>query len=187
MDSIRSPRSPLLPAIAMIVLALGCSGKDPYSPGTKLGIFHVSAKLTDTTCGNTPDPWEFDVRLNHDRSMLYWIQGGAPIQGHVDATAKTELKAEGVYDVRPADAKLKKAACAVSRIDQLTITLSGADAKPTTDPALTQSFAGGLLYTFAPTEGSDCADQVSESGGGFDALPCEVHYDLAGVFKSPPP
>lgn len=188
MHSARScPRPlPLLASVAVALSCAGCTGKDPYSPGTKLGTFHVTAKLTQTTCGQTPDPWEFDVRLNHDGSTLYWIQGGAPIQGQVDATARTQLKAEIVQEVRAADAKARKAACSVSRTDALAVTLTGADAKPTIDPSLTTSFAGGLVYTFTPTEGSDCSDQLTASGGDFDALPCEVHYDLTGTFKSAP-
>jgi hypothetical protein len=172
---------------ASVVIALAsCGGKDPYSPGTQLGTFHVAAKLTRTTCGKTPDPWEFDVRLNHEGTMLYWIQGGAPVEGKVDATAKTELHVATVHDLRPADAKRKLAACAVARADVVTMTLNGADAKPTRDPSLTTSFTGGLAYTFKPTDGSDCEDQLTSMGGGFEALPCDVHYDLVGTFKAAP-
>jgi hypothetical protein len=190
MAAIRSSRR--LPASASIlsllcVLAPACGGKDPYSPGEKLGTFHVSAKLTRSTCGATPNPWEFDVRLNHDGAMLYWIQGGAPVEGRVDAAARTELRVETVYDVRAADAKKKLAVCSLARTDLFAVTLSGADAKPARDPALTTSFSGGLTYTFAPTEGSDCADQLTSVGGGFPALPCQVDYDLVGAFKSAAP
>lgn len=171
-------------ALPVAGLLSACTGKDPYSPGTKLGVFHVDAKLTLTSCGAVPDPWAFDVRLNHDRTTLYWVQGGAPIQGRVDSTARAELETEMVQEVRPADAKARRSACSVSRTDVLAVTLIDADAKPTTDPALMKSFSGALVYTFKPTEGSDCSDQLTASGGDFDALPCEVHYDLAGTFKS---
>jgi hypothetical protein len=172
-----------------LLLAFGaaCSGKDPYSPGTKLGTFHVTAKLTQTTCGATPDPWEFDVRLNHDGSTLYWIQGGAPVEGRVDTAAKAQLKSETTHSVRAADPRTKMAACSIARADILDVVLSSADTKPTTDPGTTASFAGGLVYSFTPTEGSDCVDQLTSTGGGFDALPCEVRYDIAGTFKSAPP
>ena len=170
----------------LLGLLPACTGKDPFSPGTKLGTFHVSAKLTQTTCGATPDPWEFDVRLNHDGSTLYWIQGGAPIQGQVDTTARAQLKAEMVQEVRPADERMKRAACSVARTDVLAVTLVDAEAKPAPDPSLATSFGGSLVYTFAPTEGSDCADQLTTTDGDFDALPCEVHYDLSGTFKSAP-
>jgi hypothetical protein len=168
-------------------LVVACSGKDPYSPGTKLGTFHVSAKLTQTTCGSVPNPWEFDVRINHDGPTLYWIQGGAPIQGRVDATARTQLHAQVVQEVRRADQKTRTASCSIARTDVLAVTLVGADGKPTTDPALMTSFGGDLIYAFTPTEGSACDDQLATVGGDFDALPCEVHYDLSGVATASPP
>lgn len=185
-----SMRSIVVSGLALLALAPvpACSGKDPYSPGTKLGTFHVTAKLTQTSCGPTPDPWEFDIRLNSDGSTLYWIQTDAPpVQGRVDTTARTQLEAELVQEVRAADPKTKMVACSIARTDVLALTLADADAQPTSDPSLLQSFAGSLVYTFAPTAGSDCSDQVTASGGDFDALPCEVHYDLSGTFKSAPP
>jgi hypothetical protein len=186
MGAIRSGARWLLPAVFAATLA-SCSGKDPYDPGTKLGTFHVTAKLTSSTCGQTPNPWEFDVRLNHDGSMLYWIQGGAPIQGTISASAQSELKSETAYDVRQADEKRKLAVCAVTRTDLLSVTLSGADAKPAADPSQTAGFHGGLTYSFAPTAGSDCTDQLTDSGGGFDALPCRIDYDLVGALTAAPP
>jgi len=174
-------------AVVALLLGAGCTGKDPFNPGTKLGTFHVTAKLTQSTCGATPDPWEFDVRLNHDGSTLYWIQGGAPIEGRLDASARAELTAEIVEEVRAANARSKLPACAIARTDALAVTLAGADAKPAPDASLATGFGGSLVYTFAPTEGSDCTDQVTAAGGGFDALPCEVRYDLSGALTSTPP
>ncbi|MBX3208805.1 MAG: hypothetical protein KF764_27480 [Labilithrix sp.] len=183
-----SSRSPRRLGAGLFVLSLvaACSGKDPYSPGTKLGTFHVTAALTHTSCGATPNPWEFDVRLNHDGSTLYWIQGGAPIEGRVDGAARAQLEAEIVEEVRAADARTKRDACAIARTDVLALTLRGADAQPTSDPSLATSFGGGLAFTFAPTSGSDCSDQLTTAGGDFEALPCEVHYDVSGTFKSAP-
>jgi hypothetical protein len=172
--------------IAAIAAAAGCTGKDPYSPGTKLGTFHVTAKLTHTSCGATPDPWEFDIRLNHEGSTLYWVYGDAPpIHGRVDESAQTQLEAQIVQEVRPADAKTKRDACTIARTDTLAIALTSSDAKPATDLALATSFVGGLVYTFAPLAGSECSDQLAGSGGDFDALPCEVRYDLNGTLTSP--
>lgn len=171
--------APVLAAIA------ACSGKDPYDPGTKLGTFRVSAQLTKSSCGPTPNPWGFDVRLNHEGSTLYWIQGAAPISARVEA-ARAQLRAEIVQEVRAADPKAKRAACAIARTDELALALAGADATPVTEPASTAAFAGTLVYTFAPTQGSDCSDQVAASGGGFEALPCEVQYDLTGALVSGP-
>jgi hypothetical protein len=173
-------------SVAAISALCSCSGKDALNPGTKLGTFHVTASLTQSTCGAVPNPWEFDVRLNHDGATLFWIQGGMPIQGLVDASARTTMKTEMVQQVRPEDPKARIAACSVMRTDALAVSLSDEHASPAPDPSRTASFAGGLVYSFTPTEGSDCADQVATSGGGFEALPCEVHYDISGVLKAPP-
>lgn len=176
----------VLAASLVSTTAAGCTGKDPFSPGTKLGTFHVSAKLTQTTCGRTPDPWEFDVRLSHEGSTLYWVQGGAPVQGWVEASAMVRLKSETSYSLRAADPRAKRAPCATVRSDDLVVTLASADSKPTPDPDQVVSFSGTLVYAFAPTEGSDCTDQLASTGGGFEALPCAVHYEVTGALTSPP-
>lgn len=184
-----SRRSPALLVMLFSMIAsasVGCTGKDPFNPGTKLGTFHVSAKLSKTTCGAAPDPWEFDVRLNYDGSTLYWIQGGVPIQGPIDTNARTEMTTEILQEIRAADSNTRRAACSVSRTDRLVVMLSGADSKPTSEPAALATFAGSLGYTFAPTEGSDCTDQLAPSGGDFDALPCEMQYELSGTRTSTP-
>jgi hypothetical protein len=171
---------------ALCATSTGCSGRDPFNPGTKLGTFRVTAKLTRSTCGPTPDPWAFDVRLAHDGPTLYWIQGGAPVQGSIDANAKALLETETLHEVRAADPKRKKAACSIARSDALAITLVGSDGNPVTNPALTSSLSGSLVYAFAPTEGSDCSDQLTASGGGFATLPCEVAYEVTGALERAP-
>lgn len=159
----------------------GCSGTDKYSPGTKLGTFHVHAALASTSCGAARDPWEFDVRLSHDGSLLYWVQGGAPVQGRVDREGRATLEAEVVEELRAADPKRRTTSCTVARKDRLTIALRDADGAEAADPATATAFAGALVYTFAATDGSDCADQVAAGGGDFDALPCELHYDVTAT------
>lgn len=173
-------------AAALSATCAGCSGKDPLNPGTKLGTFRVRASLTRSTCGPTPNPWAFEVRLAHDGPTLYWIQGGAPVQGPIDSNAKALFETEAVHDVRAADPKRKQAACSIARSDALAITLLGADGKPVADPALTSSFSGSLVYAFAPTEGSDCSDQLTAFGGGFESLPCAVAYGVAGTLERAP-
>ena len=158
----------------------GCSGKDPYRPGESIGAFHVTAKLVSTTCGKTPDPWAFDVRLRHEKTTLYWVQGDAPISGVVDATARAVLKAKATQTLRAANPKSQMAACAMERADVLDLVLAPI-ATPVADLQPATSFKGTLTYHFPATDGSDCEDQLAASGGDFDALPCDVHYDLDGV------
>ena len=174
-------------AATAVTIAAGCGGKDPFNPGASVGTFHVTARLAKTTCGQAPDPWEFDVRLNHEGATVYWIQGGVPIAGKVDGSARTALRASTVADVRAADPRRRLAACSVTRSDLLDVTLAGANAASVTDPALTTSFRGVLAYGFTPTEGSDCSDQLASAGGDFAALPCNVSYTVTGAYTHPSP
>lgn len=167
--------------VGLLATTVACWGTDPYNPGQNVGTFHVDAALTSTSCGATPNPWQFDVRLNHDGPTLYWIQGGAPIGAKVDDSAHVQLTSNVVQEVRAADPKTKLAACSIQRTDLVALSLATTDAKPASDPSLAASFAGTLVYTFAPTQDSDCTDQVADTGGGFAALPCEVRYDLTGT------
>lgn len=156
--------------LATTALVLSCTGKDPYNPGTPLGTFKVSAKVTSNGCLTTPDPWVFTIRLSRDGQTLYWDQGGAPVSGALDAQLHVTMTDSSTQLVHGADAGT--GACEMSRTDALDATL-GAD--PVT------SFTGKLSYAFAQTPGSDCSDQMASAGGTFNALPCEVHYDLTGT------
>lgn len=170
----------LLLATAAICGISGCSGKDPYRPGESIGAFHVTAKLVSTTCGKTPDPWAFDVRLRHDKTTLYWVQGDAPISGLVDPGARAVLKSSATQTLRAEDPKRALAACAMARADVLDLVLAPI-AKPVTDLQPATSFKGTLAYRFTVAEGADCEDQLAGAGGDFDALPCNVLYDLEGL------
>lgn len=181
MASFRSTAALLATATIAAVAAAACTGKDPYNPGTPLGTFHVTAKLATSSCGAVPDPWEFDVRLSHEGSTLYWVQGGAPISGIVDGTARAMLKASDQHELRAANAKTKAPACSVVREDQLDVALAGATEERLADLKDATRFAGKLVYRFTPTSGSDCTDQTTELGGDFAALPCEVSYDVAAI------
>lgn len=161
-------------------VATACFGKDPTSPGVEVGTFHVKANLESSTCGAPPNPWEFDVKINRDGSTLYWIQGQLPVAGEVDRTARAKLDTSVTSQIRPADAAKKLSACELQRKDTLDVLLATADLRPAVDPVDVHSFNGELQYTFAPTDGSSCDDQLTASGGGYDALPCVVKYSVAG-------
>lgn len=171
---------PLVVAIAAIAGGSGCSGKDPYRPGESLGAFHVTGKLVASSCGPTPDPWEFDVRLRHERSTLYWVQGDAPLSAQVDAAARAVLKATTSQTVRDADARTRTAACMLTRSDEVDLVLAPL-AAPVNDVAGATSFKGTLTYRFAATEGSSCEDQLADVGGDFATLPCDVKYELSAT------
>lgn len=181
-------RLPAIPAL-LVLASAACSGKDPYNPGTPLGTFHVSGKLTSSTCGAVPDPWEFDVKLAHEESTLFWIQGGAPVSGTMDNTARAHLKTTDSRELRAADAKSKLPGCVVIRDDVLEVALAGEKPEtPLATVAEATRFTGKLTYRFSPMQGSECFDQTLDQGGDFAALPCEVSYDLAAAqTKKPQP
>src|SRR6185369_2842386 len=94
-------------AIVVSILGLACSGKDRYRPGDSLGTFRVDGKLTGNTCSKTgiPDPWSFQVDLGRDPGVLYWIQGGAPVSGRLDATGHATMSVAATTEVRAATTK----------------------------------------------------------------------------------
>ncbi|MBX3193321.1 MAG: hypothetical protein KF819_40435 [Labilithrix sp.] len=169
-----------LPLLMTVALAAhGCTGKNPYAPGESLGSFAVTGKLVSTSCGATPDPWSFEVKLRHEDATLYWVHGGIPISGKVDKTAaRVVLKASETQTVRPADAKKKLAACTMSREDTVDLVLSPVTL-PLTDLKTATEFKGALSYRFAAGEAADCSDQLLETGGDYAAIPCEVRYELS--------
>jgi hypothetical protein len=50
-----------------------------------------------------------------------------------------------------------------------------------TDLGAATSFKGTLGYQFAIVDGSSCEDQLTESGGDFDKLPCSVSYEISAT------
>lgn len=170
---------PLLPAALAALGFLGagsfaCIGKDPYAPGTGIGIFHVTAALDTSSCGDAPNPWEFDIRLRHDHNILYWVQGGEPVGGVLDANATTDLTSTDTEQLRAADAQHHVPACVMSRTDAVHVALAGGGTTTlASDPSPATAFAGTLEYSFAADPSSDCSDQ------GYAALPCTVKYTLA--------
>ena len=174
-------RSSFGAALLLLTLACACSGKDPYKPGEPIGTFRVTSKLTKSTCGSVPDPWEFDVRLRREGTTLYWVQGGAPIQGKVDTQSRAQLASELTQVLRPANERTKTPSCAVTRTDLLDVVLA-----PGGDIAKTDRFTGTLAYRFTPTSESDCSDQLLTTGGDFETLPCEVTYSVDGTVLADP-
>ena len=173
---------PVVLALAALA-SVGCSGKDPYRPGESIGVFHVSGKLIATSCGATPDPWAFDVRLRHDATTLYWVQGDAPVSGLLDATAKAVLTSSATLTPRAATANV--AGCTMARTDTVELVLAPVTSPVTvttaTEVTTATSFTGSLKYHFAASEGSLCEDQLSDNGGQYARLPCDVQYELAGT------
>ncbi|MBS2018011.1 MAG: hypothetical protein JST00_34365 [Deltaproteobacteria bacterium] len=168
-------------AVVLVGSSAGCTGKDPFNPGESLGTFRVTGALVSSTCGTTPNPWQFDVKLRHEAvTTLYWVQGGLPISGKLDPVARSVMSATETRNMRAADAKTSRAACNLVREDSLDVVLAPVT-PPITDVKTATSFKGTLKYRFSPTQGSECDDQLLDTGGDFAALPCEVSYTIEGT------
>jgi hypothetical protein len=157
-----------------MIMVAACTGKDPYNPGTPLGTYTVEAKLLENDCGaSVPPTWTFTVKLAKEGGTLYWVQGGAPVSGQMDATRRARLTAT---DTRPIHGKTSTlGACSMTRDDALELGLSEDEA----------SFSGVLSYAFTPD--GDCRDQLEEMGGDFARLPCRSQFELKAVRSALPP
>jgi hypothetical protein len=162
----------LLP-FAMITLA-ACTGKDPYNPGTPLGTYTVEAKLLENDCGaSVPPTWSFTVKLAKENATLYWVQGGAPVAGQMDASRRVKMSATDTRSIQGKRNGLGP--CAMTRDDALELGLAEDES----------SFTGALSYTFTPD--GDCRDQLEDLGGTFAKLPCRSQFALKAVRSALPP
>lgn len=155
---------------AVLAMVVSCTGKDPYNPGTPIGSFHVVSTLTTSSCGNAPNPWEFDVKLSSEYNTLYWKQGDAPVAGTLDAASHVTMSASTTATVIPPNPKTNPTGCTIGRTDAVAMTMTGT---PIT------AFTGTLSYSFAPANGTDCSAAIGTDG--YAALPCTVSYTIAGT------
>ena len=169
---VRVLRLPLLAALAMVA---ACTGTDPYNPGTPIGSFHVVSTLTASTCGNAPNPWEFDVKLSSDHNTLFWKQGDAPVAGTMDPTSHVSMSATTAATVIPPNPRTNPTGCTIGRTDSLAISLTGAPIS---------AFAGTLSYTFEAANNTDCSAAIGAEG--YAALPCTVSYTIAATKTDTP-
>jgi hypothetical protein len=161
-------------ASVLAFVASACTGKDPYNPGAPLGSYHVTGKLLANECGDAtsaPATWEFDIKLSRDGTTLYWVQGGLPVQGVLDANAHAKMTSSGTTKIHDADPRAGIGYCGITRDDTLDVTMAADDA----------SFVGTIAYRFSAADGSDCTDQLAMGGGPFPQLPCTTRYDLGGA------
>lgn len=166
------PRTLGLAVVVALASLTACSGgKDPLNPGTPLGTFHVDSKLTKDTCSGAPATWAFDVNLSKELGTIYWIQGGAPVSGVLDASAHVAMTATDTRKIHDADTRMGLGYCGLTRDDAVDMTLA----------ADLASFSGALSYRFSPSDNSDCSDQLEAAGGTFTTLPCQLSYDITAT------
>jgi hypothetical protein len=153
----------------LLVLALGGCSSSPL-PGTQLGMFKVTGKSTTNSCGlGAPNPWTFDVQVSQQGSTVFWswMDGSAPLSGSLNAQSHASIQDSVAGNVDGTDASLGP--CTLDRSDDLELDLGSG------------SFTGTVSYSFAPASGAGCSDQLTASGGTFDALPCTVTYSVTAA------
>jgi hypothetical protein len=148
-----------------------------HEPGTSLGTYAVTGTLKTQTCGASmqtqiEDPWDFNVRLSRSGSILFWLQAAAPaLSGIVDPSGNVTITTTQTYDLRSGDAGPY---CGVVRTDTFKAAL-GTAAVPT-------DFAGTITYHYELADNSVCGGLLT---GQFDAVPCDVSYDLKAKRAAP--
>ena len=156
---------------------LVCIACIAHEPGTSLGTYAVTGTLKTQSCGASmqtqiEDPWAFDVRLSRSGSILFWLQAAAPaLSGVVDPSGNVTITTTQTYDLRRGDAGPY---CGVVRTDTFKAAL-GTAADPT-------DFTGTITYHYALADGAVCGGLLA---GQFDAVPCDVAYDLKAKRSTP--
>ena len=162
-------------ACALGLAAVGCS--DSPLPGTMLGTYSVVGTLTANTCGaglGAPTPRTFRAQMSEDGTSLYWswMDGSPSVYGVMTSSTSATITGGDSANVDGASDG-GAGPCSMSRVDTLQIELGSGSPPPT--------FTGSLVYAFSADPGSVCSDQLSASGGMYDALPCTTTYTLSGA------
>jgi hypothetical protein len=169
---------PLLASLPCLAL-LGCLdfGKvdDAKAPGDLLGMYQVTGKLANSTCGEgalgAGQIWNFQVKLTRFANNIYWLNGQETLSGDIANDGRT-FSIESAVKVTVSEPGRGRPGCVVMRHDdaQGKLSDSGSDV---------ESFAGSLDFSYEAVSGGDCSAWVG-SEGAVDALPCSLRYDLDG-------
>lgn len=162
-------RLPLL--LLASLCAWGCD-TTASMPGKPLGTYAVSAKLSQNTCGadlGAPDPWNFNAEISRDDQQLHWRQGGPLIvSGPVDEAGQAKITSTQTGQSGQTGAG---AGCGLGRTDTLLVKLGAGD-----PPG---ALSGQLTFAFTSDDAPACASQLKPAGGAYDALPCQLVYELS--------
>lgn len=164
--------------LALVFALYGCSsGAEPEHdakvPGTLLGTFDVTARISVDECGRdllaAPDPWVFPVRLSRFQDDLYWLNGTEAIVGELNEKQQTFGFSTRV-DV-PITPRVGAAlGCTVSRYDRADGTVALAEEVVT-------GLEGTLEFEYRTKSGSECFEIIGVPGG-FNTLPCVLRYRM---------
>lgn len=164
--------------LAVVCLATACMAptqqdlddQDPHQPGTEIGQFSVTGKLSDDSCGadslNAPAKWSFDLKLSREGSVLYWLNGREAIVGDIDRSGRFSF--ESHVDVPLSQQRGATKGCVMVRRDSAEGTLKGSS-----------SFSGKLSYAYDAKGDTDCSAYAIGTDGLPLALPCSLTYSLS--------
>jgi hypothetical protein len=206
MSTLRPSCRPFATACLVALALPGCQKQEP--PGELVGVYVVSGKLTENTCGLTAlptlDPLAFQAEIRGENGIGYWQIAKQPAYtGELAATGEfrfvseqSSLVAGGLrprQDLEPTDfivpdqdVDLDNSTCALVFKQvvsgELRRSLQALDGG-IVDGGVADDLAGDHDIEVSPLAGSECTAQLAVAGGTFATLPCRAHYDLSGQLQ----
>lgn len=178
-------------ALLLVTLSCGCADyfgqTKENQPGDAIGKYQIVAEADVTSScteiiNSAPRPWRFDVTLRRESNNGFWVSGGEPISGTIDAAGKLSFKQTIPVQVHGVDKVNGIGECTILRTDDFTGTMAGAP----TSPDGRQTFTGTLRYSYQVNPGSDCRDVVGVQTEGrmnplFAVLPCDARFAVTAT------
>lgn len=168
-----------LPCLGLALTLAGCLNfrkvQDGKAPGDMLGLYHVTGKLDDSSCGDgalgSSDKWSFDVKLSRFENDIYWLNGRETIVGDIASDGRSFSILSEVQTQISAPGR-GKPGCTVMRHDD-------AEGKLSDSGSDVANFDGTLSFRYEVVEGFDCSDWIGTEGA-VEVLPCSLRYDIDG-------
>lgn len=179
-------------ASALVLLALGgCVPPEPR--GEPYGVYDVVGTLAAHECGQGAAPVDlpyartFELRRDDTGLALLLGSDGTTMEGSVGSDGGFLFREQSWVRVIEPEEVLGVVGCDLV----LTMTVEGSAKRlvdEETGEHTLEPLVGELVTHIAPRSGSDCGELLvgSESGGRFEALPCEVVLDLEGEPREEP-
>jgi hypothetical protein len=143
---------------------------DAKTPGDELGTYSVRGELEGDTCQSpaldTPQQWDFELKLSRRGSALYWLNGREAIVGDLDGSGAFTFDTRVVLEL---DGRRGAApGCTVVRRDSASGTLSDTG----------DSFRASLLFSYEARADSSCEYTIDPEAAPPMPLPCSIAYQL---------
>lgn len=160
-----------LASVAVLLgFGAGCTVEDDL-PGDSLGTFAVTAVLSVNTCGSqleAENPWKFEAEMSLSDNTLYFR---AEDEDYVSAALDSDNAA--TFTTVDNSQTATDSSCSISLKRNSTVELDSTTAPETS--------SGSFHFKYSAVEDDTCASQLSENGGVYDELPCEVEYQYTAL------